>query len=112
MKTEIIKRVRKLHAEGLDSRTIANRLGISTESVRKAADPNTVPSDHHGYQVHANRIGVPVEEYVQHREAGERWCLYCPSTDGRLGAWHPQREMQPRGQVCKACVRRDPTLKK
>jgi hypothetical protein len=45
----------------------------------------------------ATRIGIPVEEYLQHRAAGEAWCCGCRK-------FHPQ-ELVTSGGRCNASMR-------
>jgi hypothetical protein len=47
----------------------------------------------HAYRVGAHRLGISVDEYRQHREAGERWC----SAHKR---WEPADLFGARQRVC------------
>lgn len=105
------KRVRQqtleLAAQGVGPASIAVRIGADLREVRKALLSAGLWESEDGVSPKriAERLGVPLEEYVQERAAGR---FRCRHHAGGIGAWLPIRQRSyshGASDVCKPCFR-------
>jgi transcriptional regulator with XRE-family HTH domain len=93
-----IKRARELRDQGLTFVQIGTRLGYSVSTIRKLINGERKERDPRAsWKTAAKRIGCSLEEYTEHREAGERWCTICRT-------WKHEAEMKPRQSQCLPCA--------
>jgi hypothetical protein len=46
------------------------------------------------WRIAAQRLGISLDAYREHRERGERWCVECQQ-------WRPAEQFGPRRSVCR-----------